>query len=124
MSLSKILLVEDNELNRDMLARRLMRKGFTVITAQDGQQGIDYAIEQQPQLILMDLSLPIVDGWQATRYLKEDERTKHIPIIVLTAHAMKEDEERAFQSGCDDFDTKPVMIERLLKKMNSMLESR
>ncbi|MCT6923125.1 MULTISPECIES: response regulator [Bacillales] len=118
-----ILLVEDNEMNRDMLARRLTRKGFSVITAEDGQQGIDYAIEQQPALILMDLSLPVVDGWEATRQLKANIATKHIPIIVLTAHAMKADEEKAFQAGCDDFDTKPVMLERLLEKMAKALTS-
>lgn len=118
-----ILLVEDNEMNRDMLARRLTRKDFSVITAEDGQQGIDYAIEQQPALILMDLSLPVVDGWEATRQLKANIATKHIPIIVLTAHAMKADEEKAFQAGCDDFDTKPVMLERLLEKMAKALTS-
>ncbi|WP_042477925.1 response regulator [Bacillus ndiopicus] len=119
-----ILLVEDNEMNRDMLARRLIRKGFSVVTAEDGQQGIDYAIEQQPALILMDLSLPVIDGWEATRRLKENAATRHIPIIVLTAHAMKEDEEKAYQAGCDDYDTKPVILERLLEKITKALASR
>ncbi|WP_107838533.1 response regulator [Metasolibacillus meyeri] len=118
-----ILLVEDNEMNRDMLARRLTRKGFSVVTAEDGQQGIDYANEQQPALILMDLSLPVVDGWEATRQLKANEKTKHIPIIVLTAHAMKDDEAKAFQAGCDDYDTKPVILERLLEKIAKALAS-
>lgn len=118
-----ILLVEDNEMNRDMLARRLTRKGFSVVLAEDGQQGIDYAISEQPALILMDLSLPVVDGWEATRQLKANATTKHIPIIVLTAHAMKEDEEKAYRAGCDDYDTKPVVLERLLEKMTKALAS-
>ncbi|WP_264987016.1 response regulator [Lysinibacillus piscis] len=117
-----ILLVEDNEMNRDMLSRRLTRKGFFVIVAEDGQKGIDLAIEQQPDLILMDLSLPVVDGWEATRQLKAMDTTKHIPIIVLTAHAMASDEAEAYQAGCDDFDTKPIVLERLLEKMNAALE--
>ncbi|WP_342472770.1 response regulator [Metasolibacillus sp. FSL H7-0170] len=119
-----ILLVEDNDMNRDMLARRLTRKGFFVVAAEDGQQGIDYAIAEQPALILMDLSLPVVDGWEATRQLKANEMTKHIPIIVLTAHAMKEDEEKAYQAGCDDYDTKPIVLERLLEKMTKALAGR
>ncbi|KYG88962.1 response regulator [Metasolibacillus sp. FSL K6-0083] len=119
-----ILLVEDNDMNRDMLARRLTRKGFFVVAAEDGQQGIDYAIAEQPALILMDLSLPVVDGWEATRQLKANAMTKHIPIIVLTAHAMKEDEEKAYQAGCDDYDTKPIVLERLLEKMTKALAGR
>ncbi|WP_107942391.1 response regulator [Metasolibacillus fluoroglycofenilyticus] len=119
-----ILLVEDNDMNRDMLARRLTRKGFFVVAAEDGQQGIDYAIAEQPALILMDLSLPVVDGWEATRQLKANAMTKHIPIIVLTAHAMKEDEEKAYQAGCDDYDTKPIILERLLEKMTKALAGR
>lgn len=94
------------------------------MAAEDGQQGIDYAIAEQPALILMDLSLPVVDGWEATRQLKANAMTKHIPIIVLTAHAMKEDEEKAYQAGCDDYDTKPIVLERLLEKMTKALAGR
>jgi CheY-like chemotaxis protein len=116
-----ILLVEDNEMNRDMLFRRLTRKGFQVITAEDGQQGVDLAMRERPDLILMDLSLPVLDGWEATRTLKNCPDTRHIPIIVLTAHAMAGDKEKAYQAGCDDFDTKPVELERLLEKMQTAL---
>jgi len=119
--LSTILLVEDNEMNRDMLSRRLIRKGYTIITAEDGQQGIDMAKANLPDVILMDLSLPIMDGWEATRILKNCDATKHIPVIVLTAHAMTGDKEKAFQAGCDDFDTKPIDINRLLTKIVSAL---
>ncbi|MEF2246953.1 MULTISPECIES: response regulator [unclassified Paenibacillus] len=116
-----ILLVEDNEMNRDMLSRRLIRKGYTILTADDGQQGVDMALAHVPDVILMDLSLPIMDGWEATRTLKSCEATKHIPVIVLTAHAMTGDKEKAFQAGCDDFDTKPVEFSRLLGKIVSAL---
>ncbi|RJE86296.1 response regulator [Paenibacillus sp. 1011MAR3C5] len=116
-----ILLVEDNEMNRDMLSRRLSRKGFQVITAEDGREGVDLATQQHPDLILMDLSLPVMDGWEATRLLKNRDNTKHIPVIVLTAHAMAGDEAEAFRAGCDDFDTKPVVLERLLEKINMAL---
>lgn len=116
-----ILLVEDNEMNRDMLSRRLGRKGFLVITAEDGKQGVDLAVEQKPDLILMDLSLPVMDGWAATRMLKSKAETQHIPVIVLTAHAMAGDEAEAYRAGCDDFDTKPVVLERLLDKINLAL---
>jgi two-component system cell cycle response regulator DivK len=118
-----ILLVEDNEMNRDMLSRRLSRKGFRVVLAEDGQQGIELALSEQPELILMDLSLPVVDGWEATRVLKHTEATKHIPIIVLTAHAMAGDERKARETGCDDFDTKPVDFNRLLGKIEVLLKN-
>ncbi|WP_248928141.1 response regulator [Paenibacillus hamazuiensis] len=117
-----ILLVEDNEMNRDMLSRRLTRNGFRVLTAEDGRLGVDMAIRERPDLILMDLSLPVLDGWEATRMLKESDDTKSIPIIVLTAHAMSGDEEQAYQAGCDDFDTKPVDLSRLLGKIQAALE--
>jgi len=116
----KILLVEDNELNRDMLSRRLIRKEFTVICAEDGQKGIDLAQSENPDIILMDLSLPVVDGWTAAEKLKANADTENIPIIALTAHAMKGDRERALQSGCNDYDTKPIDFERLLDKINKL----
>ena len=116
----KILLVEDNELNRDMLTRRLKRKGFTVLCAENGQEGIDVAKSKIPDIILMDLSLPVVDGWTAAERLKADATTKSIPIIALTAHAMKGDRERALEAGCDDYDTKPIDFERLLDKINTL----
>ena len=113
----KILLVEDNEMNRDMLSRRLLRRGYEVIIATDGQQGIDLAASAAPNLILMDMSLPVVDGWEATRRIKAAEVTKHIPIIALTAHAMAGDREQALAAGCDDYDTKPIELTRLLPKI-------
>ena len=116
----KILLVEDNELNRDMLTRRLKRKGFSVVTAKDGQEGIDFAQTENPDIIIMDLSLPIIDGWTAAKTLKVDTTTKSIPIIALTAHAMKGDREKALEAGCDDYDTKPIDFERLLDKINNL----
>ena len=116
----KILLVEDNELNRDMLSRRLKRKGFTVLSAVNGQEGIDIAISENPDIILMDLSLPVVDGWTAAGKLKADTTTKSIPIIALTAHAMKGDREKALEAGCDEYDTKPINFERLLDKINNL----
>ena len=118
-----ILLVEDNELNRDMLSRRLERKGYTVAVALDGQQGVDMALSEAPALILMDMSLPVMDGWEATRRIKADERTRHIPIIALTAHAMEGDEEKAKEAGCDDYDTKPIEFPRLLAKMELLLKA-
>ncbi|NQX66731.1 response regulator [Paenibacillus alba] len=118
----KILLVEDNEMNRDMLSRRLLRKGYQVVIAVDGQQGIDSAKSECPDLILMDMSLPVLDGWDATRQLKELQETKHIPVIALTAHAMSSDRDKAFEVGCDDFDTKPVEWERLLGKIQGYLK--
>lgn len=116
-----ILLVEDNEMNRDMLSRRLQRKGFTIEMALDGQEGVDKAAQLKPDLILMDMSLPIIDGWEATRQIKANKKLAHIPIIALTAHAMAEDHAKALQAGCDDFDTKPVELDRLLGKINAFL---
>jgi two-component system, cell cycle response regulator DivK len=115
--MARILLVEDNEMNRDMLMRRLARKGYEVVVARDGQEAIDVAQQESPQVILMDLSLPILDGWEATRRLKGDPKTASIPIIALTAHAIASDREKALQCGCDDFDTKPVDLDRLLSKI-------
>lgn len=113
----KILLVEDNEMNRDMLSRRLQRKGYEVITAIDGAQGLEMARSEVPQLILMDMSLPVMDGWEATRILKSNADTRPIPIIALTAHAMAGDREKALEAGVDDYDTKPVEFPRLLEKI-------
>ena len=118
----KILLVEDNEMNRDMLSRRLVRKGYDVVMAEDGQRGIDLAGSAAPDLILMDLSLPIIDGWEATRRLKAADATRAIPVIALTAHAMVGSEEQALAAGCDDFDTKPVDLPRLLGKIEVLLQ--
>jgi two-component system cell cycle response regulator DivK len=119
--MTKLLLVEDNEMNRDMLARRLSRKGYDVDVAVDGEEGIDKARTDAPDLILMDMSLPVIDGWEASRRLKEDPSTRAIPILALTAHAMAEDRERALNAGCDDYDTKPVELERLLGKIERLL---
>ncbi len=119
-----ILLIEDNEMNRDMLSRRLERRGLTILIAVDGAEGLSKAKEHQPDLILMDLSLPVMDGWEATRQLKNTPETYQIPIIALTAHAMPADEQRARQAGCDDFDTKPVEFTRLLEKITVLLASR
>jgi len=117
----KVLLVEDNEMNRDMLSRRLIRRGYEVVFAVDGQQGIDMAASESPDIILMDLSLPVVDGWEATRRVKSRESTKDIPIIGLTAHAMSDDRDKAIDAGCDEYDTKPVELERLIGKMERLL---
>lgn len=119
--MTKILLVEDNEMNRDMLSRRLERKGFEVVMAVDGQAGVEMASTDGPDLILMDLSLPVIDGWEATRRIKADPATQGIPVIALTAHAMKEDEQKARDAGCDDYDTKPVNLNRLLEKIGDLL---
>ena len=116
----KILLIEDNELNLDMLTRRLERKGFSVIAARDGLSGIEKAHQEKPELIIMDLSLPILDGWEAAKKLKADNMTKTIPIIALTAHAMKGDKEKALNAGCDEYDTKPVDFDRLLGKIRKV----
>jgi CheY-like chemotaxis protein len=117
----KILLVEDNEMNRDMLSRRLVRNGYEVVIAVDGAKGVAMAGSERPDLILMDMSLPEIDGWEATRRVKADPATKSIPVIALTAHAMAEDKERSLAAGCDDFDTKPVELPRLLAKIQALL---
>jgi CheY-like chemotaxis protein len=119
--MAKILLVEDNEMNRDMLSRRLTRNGFEVVIAVNGQEGVDLATSSQPDLILMDMSLPILDGWEATRRVKANPATKAIPVIALTAHAMVQDKEKALAAGCDEFDTKPVELPRLLEKIKALL---
>lgn len=121
--MAKILLVEDNELNRDMLSRRLIRKGYEIIMAFDGEEGVRTAQEQLPDLILMDMSLPVIDGWEATRQVRANAQTKNIPIIALTAHAMQEDKRRALEAGCNDFDTKPVDLNRLVGKMDKLLHT-
>ena len=118
----KILLVEDNELNRDMLSRRLRRRDYDVEMAVDGQEGIDLTKSLMPDLILMDMSLPIIDGWSATGILKSDSTTSHIPIIALTAHAMEGERQKCLEAGCDDFDTKPIDFKRLLEKINHWLQ--
>ncbi len=118
----RILLVEDNEMNRDMLSRRLIRRGYEVTLAVDGAEGVARAKADSPDLILMDMSLPVMDGWDASRALKGDPLTARIPVIALTAHAMPADEQRAREAGCDDFDTKPVELERLLGKITALLE--
>jgi len=122
--MSKILLVEDNEMNRDMLSRRLTRKGFEVLIAIDGREAIDLARSELPDLILMDMSLPVIDGWEATRRLKADQTTGGIPIIALTAHAMSGDREKCQEAGCDDYDTKPIELQRLLEIMQKHLAPR
>ena len=119
--MAKLLLVEDNELNRDMLARRLEKRGFQLVMAVDGLSGIDLAKSEMPDLILMDMSLPGLDGWQASRQLKSDNATSRIPIIALTAHAMAEDREKAMAAGCDEYETKPVELTSLLAKINALL---
>ena len=119
----RILLVEDNELNRDMLSRRLERKGFDVLMAADATEGLSIARAQSPDLILMDMRLADVDGWSATRQLKADDSTRQIPVIALTAHAMDRDRDLALAAGCDDFDTKPVEFDRLLEKINALIQS-
>lgn len=119
----RILLVEDNEMNRDMLSRRLERRGFEVVCALDGQQGIEMATSHSPDLILMDLSLPVIDGWEATRRLKAAPETAGIPVIALTAHALAGDRDRAIEAGCDDVDTKPVELPRLLEKIDARLKT-
>ena len=119
--MARLLLVEDNELNRDMLCRRLRRRGHEVLLAADGQQGLDLALAERPALILLDLSLPVVDGWEAVRRLKAAPETRATPILALTAHAMAGDRERALAAGCDDYDTKPVELPRLLAKIDALL---
>jgi len=117
----KILLVEDNEMNRDMLSRRLIRRGYEVAIAIDGQQGLAMAQSESPDLILMDMSLPLIDGWEATRTLKGAIETKQIPVIALTAHAMSTDRDKAMEAGCDDYDTKPIELPRLLGKIEALI---
>jgi CheY-like chemotaxis protein len=119
--MAKILLVEDNEMNRDMLSRRLLRRGFEVVMAVDGGQAVTMAEGERPDLILMDMSLPVMDGWEATRRVKAAQATGHIPIIALTAHAMSGDREKALGAGCDDYDTKPIEMPRLLEKIDALL---
>jgi len=119
--MTKILLVEDNEMNRDMLSRRLQKHGFEVVMAVDGEEGVAKAQTEAPALILMDMSLPGIDGWEATRRLKAAPQTQSIPIIALTAHAMTDDRAKALAAGCDDFDTKPVELPRLLSKIQGLL---
>lgn len=121
MAATTILLIEDNELNRDMLSRRLERRGYAVVMAVDGEEGVESARRARPDLILMDMSLPVLDGWEATRRLKADPGTRDIPIIGLSAHAMAGDRERALDAGCDDYDTKPVDLARLLDKISERL---
>ena len=119
--MAKLLYVEDNEMNRDMLSRRLSRRGHEVLIAEDGQQGITMANDERPDLILMDMSLPVIDGWEATKRLKSADETSAIPIIGLTAHAMADDKEKCLEAGCDDYDTKPVDLPRLLGKIEQLL---
>lgn len=121
--MTKVLLVEDNEINRDMLSRRLTRNGFEVVMAVNGQQGLDLALSESPDLILLDMSVPVMDGWEAARRLKADSGTIKIPIIALTARAMVQDKENALAAGCDDFDTKPVDLPRLLEKIKKLLRN-
>ncbi len=119
--MTKVLLVEDNEMNRDMLSRRLIRKGYEVVMAVDGEEAVAMAAAERPDLILMDMSLPVIDGWEATRRVKADESTRRTPVIALTAHAMAGDREKAIEAGCDDYDTKPIELPRLLAKMEALL---
>jgi two-component system cell cycle response regulator DivK len=120
----KVLLVEDNEMNRDMLSRRLARRGFDVLMAVDGEQGVQMAKTEMPDLILMDMSLPVLDGWEATRQIKAEATTQSIPLIALTAHAMAGDRDKSIQAGCDDYDTKPIELPRLLDKMDRLLNEK
>lgn len=121
--MTRVLLVEDNEMNRDMLSRRLTRRGFEVIFAVNGQQGVELARSERPDIILMDMSLPVLDGWEATRLVKADNVTRSVPVIGLTAHAMSGDRERAIEAGCDDYDTKPVELDRLIGKIQRLLSA-
>jgi two-component system, cell cycle response regulator DivK len=122
--MARVLLVEDNEMNRDILFRRLTRRGYVVALAFDGQQGVEMAVAEPPDIILMDMSLPLVDGWEATRQVKSHETTRKVPVIALTAHAMSGDRERALEAGCDDYDTKPVELDRLIEKIERLLGER
>ncbi len=120
----KILLVEDNEMNRDMLSRRLVRKGYEVFIAVDGAEGVEMSISKEPDLILMDMSLPVLDGWQATTQIKANSETQNIPVIAMTAHAMAGDREKCLAAGCDEYDTKPVEFPRLLDKIQKLLSNK
>ncbi|MDF9392333.1 MULTISPECIES: response regulator [Methylococcus] len=122
--MAKILLVEDNEMNRDMLSRRLLRRGYELVIAVDGAEGVAVAQAEMPDVVLMDMSLPVMDGWEATRKLKAEEATRGIPVIALTAHAMSGDRDKAIEAGCDDYDTKPVEFDRLLAKIEALLVPR
>ncbi|HWK90314.1 MAG TPA: response regulator [Longimicrobium sp.] len=119
--MTKILLVEDNEMNRDMLSRRLERRGYAVVLAVDGRSGVEMALSHAPDLVLMDMSLPVLDGWEATRQIKAAPATRHLPVIALTAHAMSGDRAKALEAGCDDYDTKPIELPRLLGKIEALL---
>lgn len=119
--MTKVLLVEDNEMNRDMLSRRLIKRGYEIVMAVDGQQGVDLAATESPDIILLDMSLPVMDGWDAARAIKGNPATQNLPIIALTAHALAGDREKALEAGCDDYDTKPVDLKRLLGKMEALL---
>ncbi|HXL48728.1 MAG TPA: response regulator [Xanthobacteraceae bacterium] len=119
--MAKLLLVEDNEMNRDMLSRRLVRRGYEVAIAVDGDEGVTMAQSEKPDLVLMDMSLPVIDGWEATRRIKSSDETRHLPVIGLTAHAMAGDREKALEAGCDDYDTKPIELERLIGKIEALL---
>ena len=119
--MTKILLVEDNEMNRDMLSRRLERRGFQVVLAVDGGAGVKAVLSDAPDVVLMDMSLPVMDGWEATRRLKADPATRHVPVIALTAHAMSSDRDKAMEAGCDDYETKPIDFPRLLGKIEELL---
>jgi len=121
--MAKILIVEDNEMNRDMLSRRLIRRGYQIVMAVDGEQGLVAAKTEDPDLILMDMSLPVIDGWEATRRLKAEPQTRGIPVIGLTAHAMAGDREKVIDAGCDDYDTKPIELPRLLEKIEALLHA-
>jgi CheY-like chemotaxis protein len=122
--MTNVLLIEDNEMNRDMLSRRLTKRGYTVVMAIDGQQGIDMSVSEKPDIILLDMSLPVVDGWEAAQQIKANPLSAGVPLIALTAHAMASDKERALSAGCDDFDTKPVELPRLLAKMETLLKAK
>jgi two-component system cell cycle response regulator DivK len=122
--MAKVLLVEDNEMNRDILSRRLSRRGYVVVFAMDGQQGVEMARSDKPDVILMDMSLPVMDGWEATRRIKSDDAMRNVPVIGLTAHAMSGDREKALKAVCDDYDTKPVELDRLIEKIERLLGER
>jgi len=122
--MTKVLLVEDNEMNLDILSRRLSRRGYVVVFAMDGQQGVEMARNEKPDIILMDMSLPVMDGWEATGRIKSDDAMRNVPVIGLTAHAMSGDREKALKAGCDDYDTKPVELDRLIEKIERLLGER